>query len=185
VQPDLNPEMLTAATVRKHAEDFLFRKPLVVNVFRSVLAEAMIDLALGDDWAWVAADYAAFDFKHLDGTRLEVKQASNHQSWESASAAKSRFDVAKRGGLYEGNVWTQHAGPARNTDLYVFGYHGVEDRSLADHRRPDQWHFAVVDAARLRDEKSLSHKRVSEMSDWYAIGELAAAVEKLRLNRSR
>lgn len=51
---------------------------------------------------------------------------------------------------------------------------------MADHRRADQWVFAVVDATRLGDEKSLSYGRVSAMSEWYPIDELRAEVEKLQ-----
>jgi hypothetical protein len=179
------PEHLEASEVRHHANDFLFGKPLVVNVHRSVLVEAMLDIALGDVWEWVAGDYWPYDFRHDDETRLEVKQSSYHQSWPSTAKPKRTFDVAKRTGFFEGELWTEHAAPARNTDLYVFGYHGVVDRSLADHRRAEQWHFAVVDATLLGAEKSLSHKRVSEMSRWYLIDEVSEEVEKLRRLRAQ
>jgi hypothetical protein len=174
---------LNGTDVRGHAENFLFGKPLVVNVYRSVIVEAMIDLALGDCWEWVAGDYGPFDFQHRDGTRLEVKQASYQQTWELTVEPAPRFDVAKRTGFYQQNKWHKHDLPDRNTDLYVFGYHGVEERSLADHRRADQWMFAIVDAASLDDEQSLSHGRISAMSEWYPIGELRGNVDRHRLNR--
>jgi hypothetical protein len=183
--PQMVQQQLDACAVRCRAEDFLFGKPLVVNVYRSVLVEAMLDIALGDDWKWVAGDYAPFDFRHSDQTRLEVKQASYHQSWTSTAKQKPTFDVAKRTGFFEGELWTEHAQPARNTDLYVFGHHGVEDRSLADHRRPDQWHFAVIDATLLGAEKTLSRKRLTEMSGWCAIDQVLEEVEKLRCGRSK
>jgi hypothetical protein len=177
------PEHLNLANVRSRAGNFLFGKPLVVNVYRSVIVEAMVDIALGNLWEWVAGDYAPFDFKHRDGTRLEVKQASYQQTWELTVEPSPRFDVAKRTGFYEHNKWHQHDPHQRNTDLYVFGYHGEKDRSLADHRRADQWVFAIVDATRLGDEKSLSYGQVSAKSEWYPIGELLGNVERHRLNR--
>jgi hypothetical protein len=174
---------LSGTNMRSHAENFLFGKPLVVNVYRSVIVEAMVDLALGDGWEWVAGDYGPFDFQHRDGTRLEVKQASYQQTWELTAEPSPRFDVAKRTGCYEHNEWQKHDPPQRNTDLYVFGYHGEQERSVADHRRADQWVFAVVDATSLGDEKSLSYARVSTMSEWYPIDELRAEVGRHCLNR--
>lgn len=174
---------LSGINMRSHAENFLFGKPLVVNVYRSVIVEAMVDLALGDGWEWVAGDYGPFDFQHRDGTRLEVKQASYQQTWELTVEPSPRFDVAKRTGFYEHNTWHKNDPHQRNADLYVFGYHGAKDRSLADHRRADQWVFATVDATILGDEKSLSYARVSAMSEWYPIGELLRNVERHRLSR--
>lgn len=40
-----------------------FGKPLVTNVYRSVIVEAMIAGALSD-WSWCNADYAEYDFIH-------------------------------------------------------------------------------------------------------------------------
>ena len=66
----------TPEDIVKVASKAAFDKPLVMNVQRAVLVEAMISMALEPDWRWYAASYELYDFKHLDGTRLEVKQTA-------------------------------------------------------------------------------------------------------------
>ena len=53
-----------------------------MNVHRALIVEAIVSAAL-PDWLWAPTDYAAFDFQHADGTRLEVKQSVARQSWVS------------------------------------------------------------------------------------------------------
>jgi len=56
-----------------------FDRALVTNIFRGIVAEAIVAMAL-PDWQWVSADYSPFDFQHPDGCRLEVKQSALRQS---------------------------------------------------------------------------------------------------------
>ena len=50
-QPSINE-------VVARASDAIFGKPLVVNVWRALLVESLIDLILPIEWTWCAADYA-------------------------------------------------------------------------------------------------------------------------------
>ena len=67
--------------------NLIFAQPLVTNVYRSVLVEAMIAKAL-PDWQWCSSDYASCDFRHPDGTRLEVKQSAVWQTWSKDRPSK-------------------------------------------------------------------------------------------------
>ena len=49
-------------------------KPVVTNIYRSLIEEAIVSAGL--DESWCSADYAGWDFQQKDGTRLEVKQSA-------------------------------------------------------------------------------------------------------------
>jgi hypothetical protein len=140
-----------------------FGRPLVTNVHRSMLVEAMVALALQPVWRWCSADYASHDFVNEAGMRLEVKQSAALQSWnaQSRKISKSQFDIAMRTGEYIGENW--HAGLRRNADIYVFAHHPVFD-GTADHRDPEQWNFHVVAESRLPNGRSIRLSRVQDIA---------------------
>ena len=156
-----------------------FGRPLVNNVLRAILAEAIVHAALGDGggWEWCSADWAECDFRHSDGTRLEVKQSAALQSWHQEGAKPSRpsFDIAERTGFYRGSEWT--AAPGRNADIYVFAHHPVTD-ATADHRDPEQWRFYAVAASALTQQKTISLTGIARLAD-------AVDVEGLRTTVTR
>jgi hypothetical protein len=123
--------------------DAAFGRPLVTNVLRGQVVEAMIALALEPEWTWCSADYASWDFERADGVRLEVKQSAFRQSWEPSPNVKVSpgFDVKPRQGRWEGSVFV--AEPGRAAHMYVLAYHERRDDS-ADHRDPRQWEFFVI-----------------------------------------
>lgn len=123
--------------------DAAFGKPLVTNVQRGAVAEAIIAFALEPEWTWCGADYASWDFERADGVRLEVKQSACKQSWHTEPHIKVRpsFDISPRRGRWEGDTWFDE--PGRSANIYIFAYHGVADEH-ADHRDPGQWEFYVV-----------------------------------------
>ncbi|MCB2074957.1 MAG: hypothetical protein H6917_04955 [Novosphingobium sp.] len=120
-----------------------FGKPLVTNVLRGQVIEAIIALALEPEWTWCSADYASWDFERDDGLRMEVKQSAYRQSWKTDPNAKISpgFDVKARKGRWEGSTFI--AEPGRAAHLYVLAYHDIRDDS-ADHRDPAQWSFFVI-----------------------------------------
>lgn len=125
-----------------------FGQPLITNTFRGLIAEAIVSLALGEDWVWCSADYAAWDFENDRGARLEVKQSAAKQTWRRSPGKRStcRFDIKPRLGRYENFEWVAHVG--RQAHVYVFAHHFVDDEG-ADHRDPSQWCFYVVPAQDL------------------------------------
>ena len=151
-----------------------FGKPLVTNVLRGHVAEAIIALALEPEWNWCSADYAGWDFDRPDGIRLEVKQSAAMQSWSTGKPSKAIFDVAARTGYWEGGTeWIAKAG--RPAHLYVFAHHSIYG-DAADHRDPMQWEFYVVPSNALPDVKKLGLATISTLTSAVSITELADTV---------
>lgn len=171
----VSPEEVVKAATRE-----VFGKPLVVNVFRSILVEAMVAETLPAAWTWCSTDYAAYDFMHVSGTRLEIKQSAARQSWTTGTskARRALFDIAPRTGYWrDGAIWVPQ--PGRNSDIYLFAYHPVAD-DTADHRVPEQWEFFVVATSALPDKKSISLKSIRLLTPAASISELARQVEHVR-----
>lgn len=154
-----------------------FGKPLVTNVLRGQIAEAIVALALEPEWDWCSADYSGWDFERGDGLRLEVKQSAARQSWDTTKPSKAIFDVAARTGHWEsGTEWIARVG--RSAHLYIFAHHGIyEDH--ADHRDPSQWDFYVVATSALPDIKQISLGTIKAIAAAVSIDELAAAVRSI------
>lgn len=151
-----------------------FGKPLVTNVLRGHVAEAIIALALEPEWSWCSADYAGWDFERADGLRLEVKQSATMQSWSTGKPSKAIFDVAARTGYWEaGTEWIAKAG--RPAHLYVFAHHGIYGDD-ADHRDPSQWGFYVVPSHALPDVKKLGLATISTLTSAVPVAALANTV---------
>lgn len=166
--------MTTSALIASRAAAAIFGQPLVMNVYRSVIVEAIVAEAL-TDWQWCSADYASYDFRRADGCRLEVKQSAMRQTWVSARAPSPRWDIAPRTGAWDDEqVWVQ--GHGRNADLYVLALHGVTDGS-ADHRDPEQWEFYVVAAASLPLQRTLSQVAAHRLALPVRFAELRRAVD--------
>jgi hypothetical protein len=165
-------EIVAAATAA------IFGQPMITNVFRSVIVEAIVAAALGDAWEWSSADYAACDFKRADGLRLEVKQSSLRQTW-STKLSRPAWDIAARMGYWIGGVeWV--SAPGRNADIYVLALHGVTDAS-ADHRDPRQWSFFVVSADCLPDQKTIGLNGVCRLAQPVVFDLLNEAVNTVAL----
>ncbi|MGQ0661860.1 hypothetical protein [Sphingosinicella sp.] len=153
----------SVSTILQRAADAAFGKPLVTNIHRGLIAEAVVATALEPEWRWCSEDYASWDFERADGVRLEVKQSAARQTWEKDGDKPSAcsFDIAERKGRYEGTRWI--AAPGRNAHLYIFAHHPQAD-SHADHRDPLQWHFYVVRTDALPLAKRIGLASVSKLS---------------------
>ena len=171
--------MIDAEKVISKATQAAFGKPVINNVFRAIIAETVVACSLPEEWAWCSGDWAPCDFKHCDGTRLEVKQSAARQSWHSAGDAPSKgvFDIAIRKGFYDGTEWNEAEG--RNADIYVFAFHPVAD-DTADQRDPAQWHFYVVPTSQLPATKRIGLPAVARLASPVGCLDLAHTVEKLR-----
>ncbi len=173
--------MIDADNVISKATRAAFGRPVINNVFRAIIAEAVVASSLPEGWLWCSGDWAPCDFKHNDGTRLEVKQSAARQSWHTEGDAPSKgvFDIASRKGFYDGKVWTEVVG--RNADIYVFAFHPVTG-ATADHRNPAQWRFYVVPTSRLPDMKRIGLTAIAQLASPVDYTELSGVVELFRLN---
>ena len=174
---DATDEIGVARLVDRVAQA-MFGQPVVTNVFRSLLVEAMVAEALGSDWRWCSADFSLWDFEHVSGAKLEVKQSAARQIWAKpgAPASKAVFDIAHRKGGWSDGHWVE--GRQRHADIYVLAHHPIADDS-ADHRRVDQWRFHVVRARDLPNAQSLSLKRLSPLAAPLPVAALPGTVAQL------
>jgi len=163
---------VTRDEVTASAAAAIFGNPLVTNVYRSVIVEAMIAAAL-KDWTWCSADYAEHDFINPDGVRLEVKQSAMKQTWATKGVPKPSWDIAPRKQVWREDRWVDARG--RNAELYVLALHTIMDES-ADHREPSQWSFFVIPTHRLPGLKRLSLPAARLLVEPVAIDELPRAV---------
>ncbi|WP_156677946.1 hypothetical protein [Sphingomonas profundi] len=150
-----------------------FGRPLVTNVLRGLVVEAIVAAALCPSWRWCSQDYHAWDFERADGLRLEVKQSAMRQSWESIRPSRCAFDIAERTGRWDGAEWIGDR--RRWADLYIFALHEVLDAS-ADHRDPQQWSFYVVGASRLPHQQTIGLRGVRRLGEPCRIDDLAKVV---------
>ena len=168
---------LGIADVVARVSDAAFGRPLVTNILRGQLVEAMLALVLEPEWLWCAADYSGWDFERAsDGLRLEVKQSSFRQTWAPPAHGKIRssFDIRPRSGRWEGAQFIQE--PGRSAQIYVFGYHGVAD-DTADHRCPDQWEFYVIPTSILPPIARLSLSSVRALATPVSIRDVPTAIK--------
>jgi hypothetical protein len=169
----------TIEEVTKAAAQSAFRSPIIQNNLRSVVVEAILDLALSPEWRHCSQNWNGWDFEHATGTRLEVKQTAFKQSWAPpASPSEPRFDIAPRTGYWnQGLEWIAKEG--RHADVYVFAVHPVTDER-ADHRDACQWRFHVVAAANLPDARSIGIAPLRALSPELKWTDLREAVDAIR-----
>lgn len=159
-----------------------FGAPLVTNVLRGHLVEAIVALALEPSWEWCSGDYASWDFQCREtGIRLEVKQSAAKQSWvlnADSKPSSPRFDIAARTGRWETDgVFVRENGRAAH--VYIFAYHPLTEEN-ADHRDPMQWRFYIVDATNLPSTKSIGLKPVKAIATECGVADLLGLVNSLR-----
>ena len=161
------------------ASDAAFGSPVMNNVMRAVIVEAMVSTALSADWTWCSSDWSLCDFRHADGTRLEVKQSASRQSWHTEADKPSRavFDIAPRVQAWDGKRWVPSSG--RNAEIYLFAHHS-ETGPQCDHRDPKQWRFFVMATDRLPTTRSVSLAAISRLVEPVLYAHLGKAVEMAR-----
>ncbi len=113
---------LTIEDVVKRVTQTAFGNPLVTNVLRGHLVEAMIALVIEPEWKWCAGDYSSWDFERDDGVRVEIKQSAVRQTWDPPAHGRiyTSFDVKERTGRWEGAIFIEE--PGRAAHIYVFAY---------------------------------------------------------------
>ena len=166
----------TIGQITGKAAAALFEKKLLTNIYRAVVAEAIVASALEPNWEWCSADYASCDFRK-ENVRLEVKQSASLQSWNANTLKPSKcsFDIAERTGEWIGGVkWTP--GEGRNADVYVFCHHPVVSTE-ADHRDAKQWRFFVVPEAVLPKQKTIALRVVERLAEPVRWEDLRARVD--------
>lgn len=129
-------------------------------------------------WSYAGDGWSGWDFEHVSGARLEVKQSAALQTWSEPKGIRTRgvFDIAARTGYFDqgGSRWT--AQPGRCADIYVFAWHGSQGPDT-DHRDPSQWEFYVVPTPLLpAGQKTVVLSRIRRLAATVLIEALASAV---------
>jgi hypothetical protein len=179
---------IARADIVAKASDAAFGKPLVTNILRAMIVEAIVAKGLSADWKYCAADWSGWDFQSTDGIKLEVKQSAARQGWatEASPPTKCSFDIAPRIGYFEGVAWRQFPEPTRIAHIYVFAHHPGTDLS-ADHCGPRQWRFYVIPACRLpANAKTISLSRIQslKLADEVGFEKLAGCVDEVKASLS-
>jgi hypothetical protein len=52
-----------------------FGNPVIQNDFRGLVAETIVESALGAPWRCCSGDWLGWDFEHLDGTMSEPRSS--------------------------------------------------------------------------------------------------------------
>jgi hypothetical protein len=165
----------TSAEIVSAASAAIFGKPLITNIYRSVIVEAIIAAVL-PDWGWCSSDYASYDFTR-NNIRLEVKQSAVRQTWSVERFSRPSWDIAPRTGHWlNGITWVP--APGRNADLYILALHPVTNET-ADHRDPAQWLFFVVPTAYLPETKRIGLRAVEQLASAVSVEQLPNRVDEI------
>ncbi len=151
--------------VMRRVAEHVYDRPLINNVERADYVECLVELIMQSaDPRWCLTEtWDAWDVEHPDGARVEVKQSSALQSWSGPSSAKTeaspRFDISIREWDWlrcsRGEYHNFPSDGRRSADVYVFAWHGEQDRAFADHRTASQWEFLVVAESELPAQRSI------------------------------
>jgi hypothetical protein len=105
----------TADEIAAKAGALAYGKPLIENSYRGLIVEIMIGEALGADWRHCSGDWRGWDFEHVEGCRLEVKQSAARQTWAApAKLSPPSFDTPRADGSLrwrdlDSSRWTARA----------------------------------------------------------------------------
>jgi hypothetical protein len=159
-----------------------FGRPLITNILRGQVAEAIVAAALEPQWHWCSGDWASWDFER-EAVRLEVKQSALVQTWGDKPTKSPRFDIRERHEWCgETNTWLPDK--KRFAHIYLFALHS--DVTCPDHRDARQWTFYVIPTDRLPESQNhIALGSVKALADQCSYVELRSAVnsayEALRL----
>jgi hypothetical protein len=168
---------MTSGVIRQKAAHAAFGRRFTTNKWRDLVAEIIIGAALGSQWHWRPEDWVDWDFEHIDGTMLAVRQYAACSDWQQPGSKASRctFDIAPSAGYWQAGCWI--ARRHRPAHIYVFAYHPRTDEA-ADHCDPTQWEFYVVPTAILPPDDEIDLARVRDLSSHFIFAEIDMFIEQ-------
>lgn len=129
---------------------------IVSNATRGIIAEYIVAQAIGIADGSVREEWAPYDLKTKDGSRIEVKSAAFIQSWRQGSLSKISFNVPKTRALIgDTNIYSPET--KRHADVYVFAILAHKDQSTLDPLNLAQWEFYVLPTYVLDNRKRSQH----------------------------
>lgn len=176
--------MPTAAEIADAAARTAFGGPIVSNVYRALVAEAIVAAVLEPRWRRAGAIGSASAFER-GRYRLEVRQAAALRAMDEEPRREHEigFDVRPRPEAQEPR--TRAAREAGATTTFLFAFHGEGDPDFADHRDPEQWRFFLVPRQALPTRWRVTLPAVRRLAPELRFGDLGAAIEGLDLDGRR
>ncbi|HME85825.1 MAG TPA: hypothetical protein VKG91_15075 [Roseiarcus sp.] len=101
----------TVDEIRDRACAFAFGKAVVENSNRGLVAEIIVEAAIGPEWELCSGDWGGWDFEYVSdrARRFEVRQSAALQTWLPSKKPKHpRFDIRVKKGYYKGAEWIPH-----------------------------------------------------------------------------
>ena len=129
---------------------------VVSNATRGIVAEYLVARALGVAGG-VREEWAPYDIKTPDGTRVEVKSAAYIQSWHQNEPSRISFEVPKTL-AWDPETNRMSSEAKRQADVYVFALLAHTDQRTIDPLDVSQWEFYVLPTATL-DKRERSQRR--------------------------
>ena len=177
----------TAGTLHEKVLSRLVRpydRPVMNNVRRGEYILCLVAELLGTDWTppWTRDyDWAPWNLEHVSGAKIEVRQYASLQPEDPGTAAWSKdpaFNISARKGYWtlDGSWIDQFDRPA---DIYVLAWHPERDRSVVDHREPEQWRFFVIPTSIFRARETvIGLAGLEELTKAIGYESLAGAVQE-------
>lgn len=124
------------------------------NSHRGDLVEAMLLIALENDWNFVGLGWHPWDLEGIvDGKRIriQVKQLATQQLWGKTKKCQVSFGWSKSKPWYfdEYNPGVEIENEGWFCDIFVIGLHLEENLEVADQLDINQWKFLVIPTCEL------------------------------------
>jgi len=129
---------------------------IVSNATRGVIAEYIVAQALGIATGGIREEWAKYDLKAKDGTRIEVKSAAYIQSWRQRDFSTISFLVPKTR-AWDKDTNLQSKESQRQADVYVFALLAHKEQSTLDPMDLSQWEFYVLPTSVLDNRTRSQH----------------------------
>jgi hypothetical protein len=152
---------------------------ILSNATRGIVAEYLVARALDADPEGVRDEWAAYDLKTKDGTKVEVKSAAYIQSWHQDKLSRISFIVPKTR-AWDSSTNRLAAELVRQADVYVFALLAHQERKTVQPLDVSQWVFYVLPTLELdrrtRSQHSITMPTLCNMCRSVGYHDLRAAV---------
>ena len=157
---------------------------MMTNLFRGVLAEYIVAMALDCDKQKRLDAWGPFDLVTPQGLRVEVKASAYLQAWTQSKPSKIVFSI-RPSKEYDYKTGIYSESNSRKSDVYVFCVFECMDKGNAKLSDLDQWGFYVMKTEEINrlfgSQKTVSLGRIlSAGARRVSFSELTEAVSSIR-----
>jgi hypothetical protein len=136
----------------------MYSKQILNNSHRGDVAEALVMMALGDEWNFVGLGWHPWDLQYGSGSnriRIQVKNIALRQIWGKTKTPTLVFGWKANPPSYfeRDNPGIKIEDKGYFCELFVFCLHLETDKENVDQVDPQQWKFLVIPAKDLRQKR--------------------------------